>query len=75
MGKNVIVGPHKGGDGWQVKKAGNSKASAVTPTKKQAVDRGRELAKSEKSELIVQNKDGKIGQKDSHGNDPRNVKG
>lgn len=29
----------------------------------------------EKSELIIQKKDGKISQKDSHGNDPRNVRG
>lgn len=74
MGKNVMVGPHKGG-GWEVKKSGNSRASAVTEKKQDAVDRGRELAKGEKSELIIKNQDGKIHQKDSEGHDPRNRKG
>ncbi len=72
-GKDVFVGPHK--DGWQVKKAGNDKASAVTETKKEAVDLGRELAKKEQSELVIQNQDGKIAQKDSHGNDPKKTPG
>jgi hypothetical protein len=74
-GRDVFVGPHKGGEGWQVKKAGNERASAVTPTQKQAIERGRELAKQEKSELVVQGRDGQIRQKDSHGNDPSKSKG
>lgn len=74
-GKDVFVGPSKHGDGWQVKKAGNDKASALTETKKEAADRGRDLARKEHSELVIQNKDGKIAQKDSHGNDPPKTKG
>jgi hypothetical protein len=74
MGKNVIVGPHKGG-GWQAKKSGNERASAVAPTQAKAIDRGRELAKAERSELTVQGRNGRIRQKDSEGNDPRRTKG
>jgi hypothetical protein len=74
MGKNVFVGPHKGG-GWQAKKAGNSKASAVGETQKEMIDRGRELAKHEQSELIIQGRNGAIREKDSEGNDPKNRKG
>jgi Uncharacterized protein conserved in bacteria (DUF2188) len=74
-GKALFVGPQKGGEGWQVKKPGNERASAVTPTQQQAIERGRELATQEKSELVVQGRDGQIRQKDSHGNDPSKSKG
>jgi len=74
MAKNVIVGPHKGG-GWQAKKAGGERASAVAPTQAKAIDHGRDLAKKEHSELIIQGRDGKIRAKDSEGHDPRKTKG
>lgn len=60
---------------WAAKKEGNQKASKVFDTKKEAEQAGRELAKSEKSELIIHNKDGKISGKDSGGNDPEGVPG
>ena len=34
------------------------------------VDYARDLAKKQEAELVVHNKDGKISQKDSYGNDP-----
>ena len=34
-----------------------------------------EIAKNQHLELLVQNLDGKIGWKNSYGNDPRNIKG
>jgi len=74
MGKNVFVGPHPGG-GWQAKKAGNEKASAVGKTQAEMIERGRELAKGERSELVVQGRNGAIREKDSEGHDPRNRKG
>ena len=66
--KNVFVGPHP--DGWAVKKQGNERASSVHPTKKEAVDAGRDAAKVEKSELVIRGRDGKIQDKDSFGPDP-----
>ncbi len=72
-GKNVHVGPHP--QGWQVKKEGNDRASAVTPTKKEAVAIGRDAAKKEGSELVIKGEDGRIQDKDSHGSDPRRSKG
>jgi hypothetical protein len=72
-GKDVYVQPHP--DGWQVKKQGNDRASAVTETKKEAVDIGRDAARKEHSELVVKGKDNKIQSKDSHGHDPRKSKG
>lgn len=66
--KNVWIVKHA--DGWAVKKEGNKRASKVTDTQKEAIKVGKDQAKSEKSELIVQGEDGKIRQKDSFGNDP-----
>ncbi len=67
-GKDVVVGPHP--DGWEVKKKGNERASAVTDTKAEAEKVGRDMARKESSELIVKRRDGTIERRDSHGHDP-----
>jgi hypothetical protein len=67
-GKNVYVVPHV--DGWAIKKEGNKRASNVCDTKKEAQKIAINYAKSEKSELIILNEDGRIGTKNSYGNDP-----
>lgn len=72
-GKNQHVTKHQGG--WQVKGAGNTKATKVTSTQKEAIDVAREIAKNQSSELLIHGKDGRIREKDSHGNDPRNIEG
>ena len=69
MGKPQHVTPHPNG-GWQVKGEGNSKPSNVTVTKIDAVKIGKEIAKNQKTELVIHNLDGKISNKDSFGNDP-----
>ena len=68
MGKNVHIVPSQSG-GWAVKKAGNARASSVSPTKEHAVNTGRDLAKREHSELIVHGRNGRIQSKDSLGAD------
>jgi len=73
MGKNQHVLPHEGG--WQVKGEGNSRATVVTDTKQQSVDIAREISRNQQSELIIHNRNGQIGQKDSHGHDPFPPKG
>jgi hypothetical protein len=70
----VHVGPNPGG-GWDVKREGAGRASVHSETKQPAVDRGREIAQNAGAELVVHNKDGKIGQKDSHGRDDAKKKG
>lgn len=72
-GKNQHVVKHP--EGWAVKGAGNSKATKVTKTQKEAADVVRGLAINQKSELLIHGENGQIREKDSHGNDPRNVKG
>lgn len=74
MGKNQHVTRHPNG-GWQVKGAGNSRATIRTETQAQAIEKGRTIAKNQGSELCVHGRDGKIREKNSYGNDPFPPKG
>ncbi|WP_375056153.1 DUF2188 domain-containing protein [Zobellella sp. DQSA1] len=67
-GKNQHVVPHQ--YGWAVKDAGNQRATSVHDTQQQAIDAARDIARNQKSELIIHRPDGRIRDKDSHGNDP-----
>lgn len=69
MEKNQHVMQHPSG-GWQVKGAGNSRATAKTSTQKKAIGIAREIAKNQNSEMIIHNRRGQIRAKDSFGNDP-----
>lgn len=71
---NQHVTPHPDG-GWQVKAEGSSKATVRTDTKAQAFEIARDIARNQKSELLVHNKDGQISDKRSFGNDPYPPKG
>jgi hypothetical protein len=65
----VVTGPHPGG-GWQNKVEGNQRASNVEPTKAGAQAKGREMAIERKTEHKIQNKEGRITERNSYGNDP-----
>lgn len=56
--------------GWAVKKEGNDRASSVHPTQREAINAGRDAAKSERSELVIHDRQGRIRDSDSYGNDP-----
>lgn len=68
MNKNQHVTPRPDGK-WQVKGAGNTRATAVTSTQKEAIGIAREIARNQQSELVIHGKNGQIREKDSHGND------
>ena len=70
---NQHVVPH--GDGWAVKGEGNTRATKVTSTKKEATDAARQISRNQGSELIIHNRDGRISSRDSHGHDPFPPKG
>jgi uncharacterized protein YdaT len=70
MAKSTHVVPNKEKGGWDIKQSNGQKSSGHFDTKKDAVDRAREISKNQKTELTIHNKDGKIAKKDSHGNDP-----
>lgn len=69
MPKNHHVVPNQKG-GWDVKREKCEKSSGHFTTKQEAIDYGRQVSKNQNTELVIHNKDGKISQKDSHGNDP-----
>lgn len=74
MSKNQHVVPD-GNGGWNVKGAGNKKATANFDTQSEAIKRAVEIAKNQSSELLIHGKDGKIREKNSYGNDPFPPKG
>lgn len=68
MSKNQHVVKTSGG--WGVKGEGNQKCSSVHDTQKAAIGSARDIAKNQKSEVVIHGRDGKIRDKDSYGNDP-----
>ena len=69
MGKDQHVTPHPDG-GWQVKGAGNSRATVRTTTQKAAIDIARSISRNQGSELVIHRPNGQIRDKASHGRDP-----
>ncbi len=63
---HVVPGPN----GWAVKREGAERASSVHPMQQQAIDAGKELAKTHKTELMIHRPNGQIRDSDSYGNDP-----
>ncbi len=72
-GKNQHV--VKRDDGWAVRGAGNSKDTSHHSTQADAQKAARDIAKNQRSEVLVHGRDGKIREKDSYGNDPFPPKG
>ena len=67
-GKNQHVVKHL--NGWAVKGAGNSKATKVTSTQKEAIAIAEQIARKQKSDTKIHGTDGKIRAGNSYGNDP-----
>lgn len=73
MGKNQHVVPVNGQ--WGVKGEGNEKYTSLFPTQAEAIEKAREIARNQQSELLIHGRDGQIRARDSHGNDPFPPKG
>ncbi len=71
--KQVWVSPFD--SAWKVQSANTGRAAAIVETKAEAVELAREIAMNKRAELIVQNLDGKIGWKNSYGNDTFHPRG
>jgi hypothetical protein len=70
----VSVEPRPDGR-WAVQTNGTQRADSLHDKKPAAVARGRELAENKRAELVIKDERGRIIAKDSHGNDPRRIKG
>lgn len=66
--KNVHVVPRE--DGWAVRRGGADRDSSHHPTQSDAIDAGRGTAQRERTELIIHDRNGRIRDSDSYGNDP-----
>lgn len=66
--KNQHVVPN--GKKWSVKGAGNKKSTKTVDTQKEAIEIAKQIAKNQKTEVVIHGKNGKIRDKDSYGNDP-----
>ena len=64
--KSVHVVPHE--EGWSVKRVGASKGN-VYETKERAVTMARKRAKSDRAELFIHGRDGRIRERNSYGHD------
>ncbi len=60
--------------GWEVRRDGDLMWSGIEK-KTEAVKYARAVARRHSAELIIKNKDGKIGRRDSYGNDPKDKPG
>ena len=70
----VAVEPRPDGR-WAVQTDSTSRADSVHDKKSDAIRRGRELAGNKRTELVIKDERGRIIEKDSRGNDPRQIKG
>ncbi|KZR58351.1 DUF2188 domain-containing protein [Pseudobacillus badius] len=71
---NQHVTPHPEG-GWQVKGAGNSRATSRHDTQKAAIDAATNIARRQGTEVVIHRPNGQIRDKNSYGNDPYPPKG
>ena len=60
------VVPHP--SGWAVRGEGNSRATSVHDTQREAINVAREIARNQGGELLIHGRDGQIRERDSSGN-------
>ena len=49
---------------------GNSRATAVTKTQREAISKARDIAINQRAEVVIHGVNGRIRNKNSYGNDP-----
>lgn len=73
--ENIWVVHDLDSESWHVRREGEDAPLETFATQDEAFQAGRDAAKDDQVELIVQGADGKIVEKNSYGQDPRDVKG
>jgi uncharacterized protein YdaT len=63
------------GDKWSVRRAGASRASGTFTTQREAIQRARDIAQHERTEVFIHGRDGRIRERSSYGRDPHPPKG
>jgi len=62
-------------DGWAVRGAGNLRDTSHHKTQKEAFEAARDIAKNQKSEVLIHGENGQIRERNTYGNDPHPPKG
>jgi hypothetical protein len=73
VGKNQHMVPR--GDSWAVRGAGNSRATSLHNTQRDAIAAARAIAQNQASELLVHGQNGQIRNRSSFGHDPHPPQG
>ena len=73
--KTHHIVPNSDRGGWDVRRSNAERSSGHFDTKQQAIDAGRQISRNQGTEMKIHNRNGRISGSDSHGNDPRNIKG
>lgn len=73
MGRGWVHTVHKGGQ-W-VNEIENGESFSTHATRDEAVAAGRERAQADRTEHVIHNQDGTIGERNSYGSDPRESAG
>lgn len=63
------------GGKWSVRRAGASRASGVYDTQKEAIEKAKDIARTQQTELYIHGRDGRIRERNSYGRDPFPPKG
>lgn len=57
-------------DGWAVRGSGNSRDTSHHRTQGQAIDAATDIARTQRGEVVIHGRDGRIRDSDSYGSDP-----
>jgi hypothetical protein len=68
MGKNQHV--VRRDDGWAVRGEHNQRDTSHHSTQGQAIEAARDIARNQRSEVVIHDRSGRIRDRDSYGNDP-----
>jgi len=70
-GQHVVPNDGK----WSVRKSGASRATETFETQGEAIQRARDIARNQGSELYIHGRDGRIRERNTYGKDPFPPKG
>ena len=73
--KQIWVNYNQEKEMWEAQKSHAQRVSFQAETKSEVEQAAHDIAVNQRLELIVQNKDGQIGYRNSFGNDPRSIPG
>jgi len=69
MAKNIHV-THREDGSWAIIREKTKQASGLYDTQREAIELAREMARKDRVELVIHDRENRIRDKDSYGNDP-----